>query len=137
MKDKLNPAIDVVAGIVIHRGKILITQRKKGAHLGLMWEFPGGKIHTGETEEEALHRELKEELGIKIKDPSLFLKTSHSYDDRRVRLMFFLCRLEHGSNPKTLQVRQFHWVSKTDLSRFVFPPANQRLIELLQNSAEL
>ena len=78
--------IEVAAGIIVHEGRYLIARRKAGVHLGGLWEFPGGKRETGETLEECLHRELREELNVRIGPPTPFQVVRHEYPEKIVEL---------------------------------------------------
>src|SRR4051812_49929296 len=84
--------IDVAAGLVFEKGKLLITQRRLNDHLGGFWEFPGGKVEKGETFQECLGRELREELGIEVEVGAEIEDITHSYPEKTVRLKFFKCR---------------------------------------------
>ena len=91
--------IDVAAGLVFHRQKLLITQRPEGSHLAGLWEFPGGKVGDGELPEEALVRELDEELGIDITESCLapLSFASHVYDDFHLLMPLYVCRIWQGA----------------------------------------
>src|ERR1700759_1158150 len=83
--------IDVSAGVVFRTGLLLITQRFPDAHLGGLWEFPGGKREAGESDEDCLRRELMEELGIEVVVSELLTTILHEYQGKAVRLKFFRC----------------------------------------------
>src|SRR5580698_6479366 len=87
---------EVSAALIFREGKLLITQRHAKAHLGGCWEFPGGKRETGETFEECLVREIREELGVEIAVGELFEEISHAYPEQSVHLKFFVCKLVSG-----------------------------------------
>ena len=123
--------IEVSAALIFHEGKLLITQRHATAHLGGLWEFPGGKREPDETFEQCLARELREELGIEIKVGKLFEKISHTYPEKTVRLKFFICELVSGK-PQPLGCAAFKWIGKTELSDFEFPAADARLLDKLR-----
>ena len=126
----------MAAGLVFREGWLLIAQRREGDHLAGMWEFPGGKRHPGETYEEALHRELMEELGIEVEVGRVLEEVEHSYPGRTVRLRFFICSwLRH--EPQALACQAFEWVDRTGLDRYVFPPADERLLEILRADRSL
>src|SRR5215510_3506264 len=119
--------IEVSAGLIFHNGKLLITQRHADAHLGGLWEFPGGKRETGETFEQCLVRELREELGIEVEIRRLLLELTHSYPEKRVLLRFFHCRwLRH--EPQPLGCAAIKWISPEDLESHPFPAADAQLI---------
>src|SRR3954447_23330114 len=83
--------LEVSAALLFHKGKLLITQRKRGTHLAGLWEFPGGKREAGETPEECLRRELREELSIETAVHELIEEIVHDYPERSVHLKFFRC----------------------------------------------
>ncbi len=120
----------VVAAAVIEReGRILVTKRPEGVHLEGHWEFPGGKCAPGETLQQCLVRELREELGVDAAVGPELLSTSHDYGDRRVELHFFRCSLE--SDPRPQLGQEMRWVERRELAALQFPPADTELIALL------
>jgi 8-oxo-dGTP diphosphatase len=124
--------IDVAAGLVFRDGKLLIAQRPPAAHLGGLWEFPGGKREPDETFEDCLRRELKEELGIEAEVGALVESITHDYPDRSVHLKFFRCQwLCH--EPQAIGCKDFAWITKEDLARYSFPPADARLLEKVRD----
>lgn len=130
------PIVEVAAGLVFHQGKLLITQRLEGGHLGGLWEFPGGKREPGETFEACLARELREELGIEVTVGDLVEGLTHSYPEKTVCLRFYHCRwLEH--EPQPLGCRAFAWVSLQELKGYSFPAADARLLERLATETSL
>ncbi len=90
------PAIEVSAAIIFRDGKLLIAQRHTASHLGGLWEFPGGKREPGETSEQCLVREIREELGVEISVGELFEEVSHTYPEKSVHLKFFFCQVISG-----------------------------------------
>ena len=121
--------IEVVAAVIERDGLILITRRPPGAHLAGFWEFPGGKPLPGETAEEALCREIEEELGASISVGEMIERIDWQYPDKHVRLAFFRCRV-HGE-PRPLEGQEMAWVAPADLARYEFPPADAALLEKL------
>lgn len=126
----------VVAAITEHNGKYLIAQRLPNCkNAPLKWEFPGGKIEFGEDPRDALKREIKEELDIKIKVGEIFETTSHilkkQNEDIHIVLLFYKCALVSGT-PKKQQVNDYAWVKKEDLNNFQFiNESDLKVIELL------
>src|SRR5215813_11408352 len=102
--------IDVVAAIIRQYDRILITQRPDHAHLARLWEFPGGKVEPGESLQVALHREIHEELGIKIRVEDEFFTVEHEYPAKSVRLHFFNCTIVEGE-PQPFEVADLRWVT--------------------------
>jgi mutator protein MutT len=123
--------IEVSAALIFSSGKLLVTQRHADAHLGGLWEFPGGKREPDETFEECLVREIWEELGIKISVGELFEEIKHAYPEKSVHLKFFICQLVSGE-PQPLGCAAFKWIGKTELDNFEFPAADARLLQKLR-----
>lgn len=122
--------IEVAAGLVFRSGKLLITQRYPEAHLGGLWEFPGGKRQSDETFEACLQRELMEELGIEVTVGELVESIEHTYPEKTVLLKFFRCQwLRH--EPQPLGCPAFRWITREDLDHYQFPPADARLLKKL------
>lgn len=129
--------IEVAAGLVFHGGKLLITQRFQAAHLGGLWEFPGGKRESEESFENCLIRELREELGIEVIVGPVIEDLTHQYPDKTVRLRFFLCSLRKDSPlPKPVGCAAIAWVTSAELSVYDFPGADERLLEKLAASED-
>jgi 8-oxo-dGTP diphosphatase len=123
--------IEVSAALIFRNGKLLITQRPTDTHLGGLWEFPGGKREPGETFEQCLARELREELGAEVQVGGLFEEIMHVYADKTVHLKFFLCEFT-GDEPQPLGCAAVKWVSKPELADYEFPAADARLLDKLR-----
>ena len=123
-------AIAVVAAVIERDAKILIARRQFGTHLAGLWEFPGGKPEVGETLEEALRREIREELDADVDVGERIETVEYDYLDRRVRIAFFRCSL-HGE-PRPLEGQAIAWVAREDLANYDFPPADAALLERLR-----
>jgi len=122
--------IVVLAAIVeAADGRLLITRRLDGTHLGGLWEFPGGKCEPGESHSACLERELREELGVAGVVGDEVLSTEHDYGDRVIRLHFRWCRL--AAPPQPLLGQEIRWVRRDELRTLEFPPADLELIEVL------
>jgi len=124
------PHHHVTAAIIQRRGKILIAQRKPDGLLGGLWEFPGGTQEKGESLEECLRREIREELGVEIEVGELFATVQHAYSHFRITLRAFLCSLHRGRIRK-LGIADFRWVSPEELEEFAFPKADRVIIQRL------
>ncbi|HTP42288.1 MAG TPA: (deoxy)nucleoside triphosphate pyrophosphohydrolase [Nitrospiria bacterium] len=120
----------VAAAIIEREGRYLIAQRRRDSMHGGQWEFPGGKREAGETVEECLRREVREELGVEVAVRGLERVIRHVYDYGWVELHFFRCALTKGE-PQTLGCQAIRWVLPAELAEFTFPPANRPLIETL------
>ena len=128
--------MQVVAALIEHEGKILACQRARGQRFELMWEFPGGKVETGETLEQALVRELREELDINAKIGPEVFRTKHAYEQLRepIELIFLLARAPSGQ----IQNRVFEkivWRTPESLPELDFLPADRELVTKLANDA--
>lgn len=123
--------VDVSAAVIVREGKILICQRPEGKGNALLWEFPGGKRETGETFEECLIRECREELGITICVHEMLGEAEHTYPDITVHLRFFRASLPAGE-PTRREHRDMRWVSATELAFFAFCPADKEFVARLE-----
>jgi len=101
-----------------------------------LWEFPGGKREPGETFEDCLVRELREELGIEVALGQAFDEITHDYPGKTVHLKFFLCRLAKGE-PRAIGCAAYEWATRERLSKRDFPPADERLLVRLVDTAPL
>jgi 8-oxo-dGTP diphosphatase len=126
------PAILVVAAVIEQDGMFLVTRRPAGVHLEGLWEFPGGKIHDGETHRAALQREMLEELDTDVEVGDLVFETRHAYPERTVVLFFYRCALK--GTPRPLLGQQMQWIPRAALPTLGFPPADGELITLLTGS---
>ena len=123
--------INVVGAILIENGKILCAQRGEGKSLAYLWEFPGGKIETGETPQEALIRELQEELMIEVEVQSeKFEETSYQYDFGIVNLTTFICFLKSGT-PQLTEHIAVEWLVPKELNKLEWAPADIPAVEKL------
>ena len=121
------PTIQVSAAVIEEQGQYLITQRGEGGHLPGYWEFPGGKREAGESLEECLHREIREELGLVISRLILFQALVHEYADHIAELHFFCASIAHG-RPRPLGCAAWRWVPAKELTAYQFPPADAPII---------
>ena len=120
-----------VAVINNKQGKILIDRRKKTGEMGGLWEFPGGKIEVGETIEECIQREVKEELDIEIIVGDRLTTITHAYQTFNVTLYVHNCQYLSGK-PQPLECEEIHWVEPAQMNQYQFPQANIQIINLLQ-----
>src|SRR5439155_23562715 len=120
--------IDAAIAIVVRAGLVLICQRKADDTFGGLWEFPGGKQEEGETLEECLARELREELNITARLILRLPPIEHDYPELQIRLHPFVCEHEFG-DPELLECQCARWIDPSELSAYEFPSANGELIE--------
>lgn len=120
---------------VIHnrQGQILIDRRRQEGLLGGLWEFPGGKMEPGETVQDCIRREIKEELGIEIEVGDPLIVVDHAYTHFRITLNVYHCRHLSGE-PQPLECDQVRWVTLAELDQYPFPKANTRIIQALKQS---
>ncbi len=122
----------VAAGVLIDEGgRVLIARRHASAHQGGLWEFPGGKVAPGERLEDALARELNEELGITVQTSRLLTQIDHDYGDKQVRLVVFHVTQWSGE-PRGCEGQPLAWVDRADLGGYDYPEANQPILATLE-----
>ncbi len=118
--------IRVVAAVIERDGKYLITQRRTTAVLPMMWEFPGGRVEDGETDQSALERELRHRLAASIAVGKLISFVSHPYEHYVVDLFLYECTLVPGQPQlEALAVNAFKWVPSGDFDQYPFTPADE------------
>jgi 8-oxo-dGTP diphosphatase len=128
----MSAPIIVVAAVIEQNGRILICQRRRGDRFELQWEFPGGKVQAGETPQQGLLRELREELNVPAQIGEEIYRTRHRYPelDRELELLFFAAAL--GPEPQSnLAFEQIVWAERARLPEYAFLPADRELVELL------
>ena len=128
--------IVVVAAVALFDtdGRVLVAQRPEGKSMAGLWEFPGGKLEQGETPEEALIRELREELAIETVESCLapFTFASHAYNDFHLLMPLYVCRKWDGKITP-VERQQIKWVEPMKLSDYPMPPADKPLIAMLRD----
>lgn len=130
----MSQRIHVAAGVILntHR-EVLLALRPAHKHQGGLWEFPGGKVEVGERVEDALNRELQEELGLSVLQSKPLLLIEHDYGDRHVTLDVWLVSSFAGE-PAGREGQELRWVSISALSELSFPAANAPIVQHLQSS---
>ena len=134
MSEGLPTVLVVAVALIDADGRVLIAQRPEGKQLAGLWEFPGGKVEPGERPEQALIRELKEELGIDTWRSCLAPLTfaSHAYDDFHLLMPLFACRRWDGI-PSPQEGQKLAWVRPQQLRDYPMPPADLPLIPILRD----
>ena len=123
--------IEVVAGVIYKDNKFLIAQRNLKKAQGGLWEFPGGKIEPNETKENAIVREIKEELDIDIEVKSYLSEKVFKYPEKDINLIALECKKINGEI-RLLEHEDYKWVSKNELDNFQFAPADLFIIEKIK-----
>ena len=121
--------VEVVAALIWRGDEILICRRPADKARALLWEFPGGKVEAGETKAEALMRECREELGIKVAVGSVFCEVTHTYPDISIHLTLFNCTAE--GEPQRLEHSALAWVLPREVTAYDFCPADKVIVEKL------
>ena len=124
---------DVVAALIWDKDRFMICQRPGHKARGLLWEFVGGKTEPGETMEEALIRECREELDITVSVGELFTQVIHDYPDILIRLSLFHCTIAEGT-PKLLEHNDLKWIHPSQIPDYEFCPADQDILALIQKT---
>jgi 8-oxo-dGTP diphosphatase len=130
--------IRVVAAVIEREGRYLITQRNAGAVLPLLWEFPGGRVESEETDETALHREVKGRIGVDVVVGEKIGEHHHEYAHYDVLMMMFKCTLlDEDAEPYPATVNDLRWVTSREFLDYDFPPADEKtmsnLLGLMRN----
>ena len=122
--------VEVVAA-VIHQGDLFyVVQRPFKGEVGGKWEFPGGKIEPNESKEEALRREIKEELNLDLKIEKFLLTSNHEYQTFKIKLHFFLCSIQDGTPLLNEHINQ-QWVLKREMIRIDFAEADLAVLDII------
>ncbi len=126
--------IRVVAAVIERDGKYLITQRRASAILPLLWEFPGGRVEVGETDQVALQRVFEHRLGVTVKVGQLISFVNHPYERYGVDLFLYSCELESSALEKRM-VNDFRWVTSDEFEKYPFTPADEASMNKLLGEA--
>ena len=124
--------IEVVAALIRDDNRFLICQRPAYKALGMLWEFPGGKVDPGETEEQALIRECQEELGVTLSLGGVFAETRHEYPEFTVHLTLFQATIATGF-PQRLEHSAIKWITVAEIPNYEFCPADICFLQKLQS----
>lgn len=124
----MEKVVEVVAALIWDNDRFLICQRPANKARGLLWEFVGGKVEKGETKEQALVRECKEELAIIVEPHDVFTEVVHEYSDITVRLTLFNCGILRGQ-PQLLEHNDMKWITPSEISNYEFCPADVEILK--------
>ena len=120
--------VEVVAALIWQDDKFMICQRSAHKARGFLWEFVGGKVESGETKEQALIRECKEELAIMLSVDDVFMDVIHEYPDITVHLTLFNATIAEGE-PQKLEHNDIQWISPIEISNYEFCPADEEILK--------
>lgn len=122
---------EVVAALIWNKNQFLICQRPTNKARGLLWEFVGGKVETGETREQALVRECQEELAITLDVGEVFMDVVHEYPDLTVHLTLFNASIREGI-PQRLEHNDICWIAVDEIDQYTFCPADEEILKKLK-----
>lgn len=125
---------EVVAALIWDQDKFIICQRPANKARGMLWEFVGGKVEPGETNEQALIRECREELAITLSVGSVFMEVNHVYPDVTIHLTLFNATIASGT-PQKLEHNDIRWITVDEIPQYVFCPADREILKRLRNAA--
>ena len=131
MSNEGQPLIRLVAAVIERDGRYLITQRRPTAVLPGLWEFPGGRVEEGESDEQALKRELRERLGTEVQVKTRMAHRVHHYNGYSVDLNLYQAVIAEGQEPQPLRVAEVRWVPSNEFEKYPFPAADQPTTDLL------
>ena len=120
--------VEVVAALIWQGNKFMICQRPAHKARGLLWEFVGGKVEPGETKEQALIRECREELAVTLSVGDVFMDVIHEYPDLMVHLTLFNATIAEGE-PQKLEHNDIRWIAPSEISSYEFCPADVEILE--------
>ena len=123
--------IRVVAAVIEHEGRYLITQRNANAVLPMLWEFPGGRVEPNESEPAALKREVKGRIGVDVEVGGKLGEHLHEYSHYDVHLTLYSCKIHTGQNPFPASVNDLRWVTSREFLDYDFPPADEKTMSKL------
>lgn len=125
---------EVVAALIWKGDTFMICQRPAHKARGLLWEFGGGKVEPGETKEQALVRECREELAVTLQVGEVFMELTHQYPDLTVHLTLFHASIQEGT-PQMLEHNDIRWITVEEIDRYPFCPADEEILQKLKQEA--
>lgn len=125
------PHLRVVAAVIGRGERYLITQRRPSAVLAGLWEFPGGRVEEGETDSEALLREVLERVGVEVTVGACIGRRTHDYDGYSVELALYQAEIIGAAEPTAVRVADCRWVASSEFENYRFPAADQATMDLL------
>ena len=125
---------EVVAALIWDGDRFLICQRPAHKARGLLWEFVGGKVEPGETKEQALIRECREELAVTLSVGEIFMEVDHEYPDLNVHLTLFKAAISEGT-PRMLEHNDIRWITVEEITKYEFCPADEAILKKLRGES--
>jgi 8-oxo-dGTP diphosphatase len=125
------PHLRVVAAVISRSDRYLITQRRPSAVLPGLWEFPGGRVEEGESDAEALKREVRERVGVEIDVGACIGRRTHDYVGYSVDLALYQASIQGEKEPQPVRVADCRWVASSEFEKYRFPAADQATMDLL------
>ena len=125
---------EVVAALIWNKNKFMICRRPANKARGLLWEFVGGKVEPGETNEQALIRECREELAITVAPTDIFTEGDHVYHDITIHLTLFNCTIAEGT-PQLLEHNDLRWITPNEIPQYDFCPADTEILKKIKEKA--
>ncbi len=122
--------VEVVAALIWRNNRFMICQRPASKARALLWEFAGGKVENGETKEQALIRECREELAVTLSVGDIFMDVIHEYPDLSVHLTLFNAEISEGV-PRTLEHNDIRWIAPEEIQQYDFCPADEEILRKL------
>lgn len=126
---------EVVAALIWKDNQFMICQRPARKARGLLWEFVGGKVEPGETKEQALVRECREELAVTVQVGKVFMEVTHEYPDLTVHLTLFHASIQEGT-PQLLEHNDIRWITVEEIDQYPFCPADEVILEKLKREGD-
>ncbi len=123
--------VEVVAALIWKENRFLACQRPANKARGLLWEFVGGKVEPGETKQQALIRECREELDVAVEVGEVFLQLQHEYPDLTVSLTLFHAKIISGT-PQKLEHHDIRWITTAEIDQYDFCPADEEILKKLK-----
>ena len=123
--------VEVVAALIVQEGRFMICQRPKHKARGLLWEFVGGKVEKGETRQQALIRECREELGITVAPGRVFMEVDHVYPDITIHLTLFYAAITQG-RPRKLEHNDIRFITPDEIPQYPFCPADEAILQQIR-----
>lgn len=122
---------DVVAALIWDNGRFMICQRPERKSRAMLWEFVGGKVEKGESKEQALMRECREELAVTVRPHDVFCEVDHEYPDITIHLTLFNAEITEGV-PQKLEHNDIRWITPSEIDGYAFCPADKDILEKIK-----